>query len=689
MTGTVPSERQRERPRSRPAQANRNRWVRTRIFVASGLLTAFLLGIGYKAYGIQIADADHYRELARRQHMRTLEIPAPRGVIYDARGRELAVSVDADSVFAVASAIQDVTGTAEALSQVLGIDVRVLEDKLADPRHFVWIDRHVIPERARAVAALNLTGIELAAEPRRFYPGSAIGGPVLGFANIDGKGIEGIERAMNELLTGRQGELPVLRDARGRVMMSESETGVIPGASVHLTLDRTVQHFTETALASAITEHDAVAGTAVVLEVGTGRVLAMASMPTYDPNRPAGAVAANARNRAVTDAYEIGSPMKIFTVAAALEAGVIRPDQVIDTENGRFRVGRKMIVDSHRDPELDITGIIRRSSNVGAVKIAQALGREALHDALVRYGFGAKTSIELPGERSGLVRPAKRWGEIGLATASFGYGMTVTPLQLAAAFSAIVNHGVFVEPRMVAEVRDAAGDTLFQHQPAGRQMLRADVADRVRAMSASVFDQGRRGGTARDIHVPGYRAGGKTGTAHKIDPTTGRYGDHLYLSSFVGAAPIDDPRIVVVVVIDEPRGKEYYGAKVAGPAFAEITSQTLRYLGVPLDAPLEPEIDEPAAGKDSKAGAEPASKPADAPVALGDDMPATDVLTEAIDGVRVPSFAGLSIARALELAHDQGISLEVVGSGVAVSQTPEAGVPSRDAACRVVFSPGY
>jgi cell division protein FtsI (penicillin-binding protein 3) len=514
---------------------------------------------------------------------------------------------------------------------------------------------------------------------------------VLGFSNIDGKGIEGIERAMNELLTGRQGELPVLRDARGRMMLSESDTGVIPGASVHLTLDRTVQHYAETAILRAVAEHKAQSGTAVVLEVGTGRVLALASAPTYDPNNPAGAVAAKARNRAVTDAFEIGSPMKIFTVAAALEAGAIRPNQVIDTENGRYRVGRKMIVDSHHDPELDITGIIKRSSNVGAVKIAQALGREKLHEALVRYGFGAKTNIELPGERSGLVRPHKRWGDIGLATASFGYGMLVTPLQVAAAFSAIVNHGVFIEPRIVAEVRDADGKSLYRHQVAGRQMLSPHIADLVRDMSASVFEKGRKGGTARDLDVAGYNAGGKTGTAHKIDPATGRYADDLYLSSFVGAAPIEDPRIVVLVLIDEPHGEEYYGAKVAGPAFAEIASETLRYLGVPLQRPIAAaDADSKQKGEAHKASAHKAAEPAVEPaVAPGDDMPATDVLTDAIDGIAVPDFAGLSIVRALELAHDRGISLEVSGSGVAVSQHPQAGVPAPDATCRVVFSPGY
>lgn len=674
-------------PRRRgPPVARRNRWLRVRVYVASTVLAVLLMAIGYKAHGIQVDDRDRYREMARRQHMRTLRIPAPRGVLYDTRGRELAVTARADSIFASPRLIRDVAGTAEALAGALDADLRELEEKLSSPRHFVWIERHVTPERARLVAELDLPGIELTDEPRRFYPGRSLAGPVIGFANIDGRGIEGIEHAVNELLEGVQGELPAMRDARGRMMLSGIDAGDVPGASVYLTVDRSVQYIADTRLAAAVAEHQARAGIAVVLEIGTGRILAMSNVPTYDPNQPGRKPREGARNRAITDVYEIGSAMKVFTIAAALEAGAIRPHQWFDVEGGRYRVARKWITDSYRDDALDVTGIIRRSSNVGAIKIARRLGADELHAALVRYGFGQKTGIELPGERAGVVRPAERWGEIGLATASFGYGMSATALQVVAGFAAVANSGVYYPPRIVREVRDADGVVVYQHVPEGKEVMEPATADRVRHMMASVFDRGRRGGTARDVVVDGYTAGGKTGTAHKVDPTTGRYSDDMYLSSFVGIAPLEDPRIAVLVIIDEPGGKEHYGGKVAGPAFADIASETLHYLGVPQDRAGDDragpddggEAEEP--GSDGDGGEDRAGS-------ADDELSA--MLTASVDGVRMPEFVGLSMAQVLERARRAGIQVEVSGTGRAVRQTPEAGVPAKGAKCRVVFEPGY
>jgi cell division protein FtsI (penicillin-binding protein 3) len=667
------------RPRQTVA---RSRWVRLRVYIAASILGLALVAIGFKAYGIQVEDSDRYRRMAARQHLRTLEIPAPRGVLYDTRGRELAVTAFTDSVFASPHTVRDVTGTAEKLAAVLGQDLRALEDKLAQQRHFVWIERHVAPHQARAIEALKLPGVELTQEPRRYYPNRTLAGPLIGFANIDQVGLEGIERSMNDLLEGQKGELDALRDARGRVMLSDTDAGEVPGASVYLTVDRSVQFISEQVLADTLKTHEAKAGVAVVLEIGTGRVLAMASLPTYDPNRPAGAARRHARNRAITDAFEIGSPMKVFTMAAALEAGAVEPGQVFDVEKGRYRVGRKWIRDSHHDQELDLTGIIKRSSNVGAVKVAQALGADGLHDALDRYGFSHETEIELPGERTGLLRPTKRWGQIGLATASFGYGFTVTPLQVVAGFAAVAQRGIYYPPRLIRQVVDADGKVVYEHRPVGRRIIREDVAELLMPMIGAVFEKGRHGGTARHIDVVGYTAGGKTGTAHKVDPATGRYSDEMYLSSFVGVAPLDRPRIAVIVVIDEPRGDEYYGAKVAGPAFAEIVSETLRYLGVPENAPRADADDK---GDGSDGGDEPAE-----PLEIG---PGADALTEAVlardDGVRAPDFRGMGMAEVLETARDAGIEVEVVGSGRAVSQTPEPGAPAKGATCRVRFAPGY
>ena len=654
----------------------KNRWIRLRIYMAACLLSLFFAAMAYKAYGIQIANVDHYRQLARRQHLSSLEIPAARGFIYDRKGRELAVTADVDSVFASPREISDVNGTAEVLAELLDVDVRVLESRLTSQRYFVWVKRRVTPSEARAVKELDLPGVELMAEPRRFYPSKSLGATVLGFAGIDGNGLEGIELAMNELLVGRNAKLAALRDARGNIMLANGMSDSRPGASITVTIDRSIQFIAERALESAISTHRAKAGCALVLDVATAEVLAMANWPTFDPNKPAGRDR-QARNRSVTDAYEIGSAMKIFTVAAALEAGIVTPATVIDVENGRFRVARKLIRDSYHDRELDIGGIIKRSSNVGAAKIAAMLGPEALHDALAHYGFGRATGIELPGERAGLLRDPKRWGRIGLATISYGYGLTTTALQLAAATAAIGNGGVMHEPRIIKQVVDDAGRELYRNQPAGRRIVTEKTAAEILPMMASVFDKGKKGGTARKIDVVGFHAAGKTSTAHKVDPRTHKYGADLYLSSFVGLAPLDNPRIAVLILIDEPRGEEYYGAQVAGPAFAQITSETLRYLGVPTTKAIE------------VAAAAAAAPEADAPEAeevVLADFPVID--ENAIeDPIAIPDFTGLGVARALDVAADLGLDVDIEGSGVAISQSPAAGLVSRPARCRIVFGP--
>lgn len=666
-------------PKRRPARrvpATIGPWVRRRIIIAAAGLSLLLGAIGYKAYALQVDQRERFRQLARRQHVKTVEIPAPRGVIHDAAGRELAVTADASSVFASPREVVDVVGTAERLAQILDLDVRELESRLASQRHFAWIERHVTVEEAEAIRAADLPGIDITEEPRRFYPGRALAGPVLGFAGIDGNGLDGLELELEPLLAGQRASLEALRDATGGVMLAEGLVEPRPGASVTLTLDRAIQHIAERALEEAVAVNKPTAASIVVLDVHTGGVLAMANYPSYDPNAPAAGLRARARNRTITDAFEIGSAMKVFTVAAALDAGAVRPDQTFDIENGRYKIGRKVIRDTYRDEVLDVGGIIKRSSNVGSAKIAQRLGAEALHDALVRFGFGDRTGIELPGERAGLVHPAERWREIDLITTSFGYHMNVTMLQLAAGYAAIGNGGVYNEPRIVTRVEGAEGEILYRHQPRGRRIMKAETARALLPMLASVFDKGKDGGTARSIDVAGYRAGGKTGTAHKLDPNGKGYADDLYLSSFAGLAPIDAPRIAVVVLVDEPRGEEHYGSLVAGPAFASVVSGTLRYLGVPeerLPAPEEAPEPEPAPADPVQPivteddGAEPAPEPG---------------------GIALPSFEGMSIPGVIEASRAACTEVRIVGSGRAVDQDPPPGRIERPTMCRVTFDTG-
>ncbi len=706
MLAKPKSTRQR-RPTTRPPlrqrgapQARVGRWVGTRIYLTGAVLSLLFLAIGYKAYGLQIGSSEKYRRLAQRQHLQTVEIPAPRGVVLDAKSRELAVTATVDSIFANPREVVDVAGTAEALAEILDLDVRALEAKLAMRRYFVWLERHVTPDEASAVRNAKLRGIYLTPEPRRFYPGRSLAGPVIGFAGIDGNGLDGIELKMDELLSGQQARFAALRDASGRVMMADGLVKPEPGATIVLTIDRAIQNIAERALTHVVVSNEAKAGTLVVLDVSNGGVLAMANWPTYDPNSPKGR--SLARNRAVTDAFEIGSVMKVFTVAAALDSGAVRADDLIDVEKGQLQIGRKLIRDTYRDEILSVGGVIKRSSNVGAVKIARRLGKQPLYDALVRFGFSSATGIELPGERRGRIRPHRNWGEIGLASISFGYGMTATAIQIAAGFAAIGNDGMFFEPRVIREVREGSGSAMYIQEPAGRRIMKSGTAAALLPMLASVFEKGRDGGTARILESPGFDVGGKTGTARKVDPETREYSKELYLSSFAGLAPIDHPRIAVVVIVDEPRGEHYYGGKVAGPAFVQVVDQTLRYMGVRPKTEAIAAIDreakaavgksEPKPAPSRNEAADEAAELNDPPVPI-DDIHNTQRLYHdglAADGqapvILVPDFVGKSVSQAIAVAGRAGIAVEIEGSGRAIEQYPPAGTAVRDTPCLIVFS---
>ncbi|HEY1549707.1 MAG TPA: penicillin-binding protein 2, partial [Kofleriaceae bacterium] len=436
------------------------RAARIRAYVVGIVVTLGLVGVARRAWSLQISDGDHYRQLAEHQQELHLALPAPRGEVVDAAGRPLAVSADVDSIWANPKDVRDVATTAETLAKILGTDQQALEAKLAADHKFVWLARHVSPEIARAIAAAKLPGIETAKEPRRWYPSRAIAGPVIGRADLDGRGVDGIELAMNELLAGKRSDVAALRDARGHMMLSDGVGHATPGATVHLTLDRSIQAIAEAALADQIAAKKAKSGVVVVLDVQTSRVLAMASSPTYDPNSEE---THGARNLAVTDAFEAGSVMKVFTIASALDAGAVTPATGFEIGNAYTVNPRvKAIRDVEFFPYLTTSEIIKYSSNIGAAKIGMRLGADKLYAGLKQFGFGKRTGVELPGERDGRVRAAANWRDVDLAHIAFGYGITVTPLQVAAGFAAIANHGVYREPRIVDSVTDEAGTALYK-----------------------------------------------------------------------------------------------------------------------------------------------------------------------------------------------------------------------------------
>jgi len=676
--------------------------ARIRAYLAGAIITTALCGVAWRAWALQVEDGAHYRELADRQHAMTVDIPAPRGDVVDARGRPLAVSADADSIWANPREIRDVTDTADRLAKMIGGDPAALEAKLGGDRKFVWLDRHVTREIAQAVRDAKLPGIWVAKEPRRWYPGGTTGGPVIGRADIDSRGLEGIELSMDKQLVGQRGEGTALRDARGRKMFADGLEQPEPGATVALTLDRSIQAIADRALEASVTANQAKSGVVVVLDVATGHVLAMSSYPTYDPNSDAKHV--GARNKPVTDAFEAGSVMKVFTVAAAIDDGLIRPETGFDLENGAMMMAgrRSPIRDTHPVPYLDVTGIIKHSSNVGAAKIALRLGSTKLYGALRKFGFGAKTQIELPGEQPGMMRKPTNWREVELATIAFGYGITVTPLQIAAGLAALGNGGVYNPPRIIERVVDPDGTLLYAAQPEPRQMVKPTTAEIMRKMLGTPFERGKDGGTAGSIVVPGFRCGGKTGTAHKWDPVAKQYGDQ-YLSSFAGIAPLDNPRLAIVVMVDEPRGGDYYGGKVAGPVFATVASETLRYLGVPgktLICPpptpgMSPMLDptpktctlpSPTPPKPMKVEAVAAAAlPAIADIEIVAPAP---VHVPAPGEVVVPDFRGMGMSRAIDLSRSSRIPVEVSGSGLVIEQLPPPGPAAGPVRVTLRFSDG-
>lgn len=564
----------------RPMTPGIPRAARLRAYVAGAVLTTGLCGLAWRAWALQVDDNEHYRGLAERQHGLTVDIPAPRGDVRDVHGEPLAISADVDSIWANPREIHDVTATAEKLAPILDIDAATLEAKLGTTRKFVWLDRHVDRDVAEAVRKAKLPGIEIAREPKRWYPARALAGSLIGRSDIDGNGVDGIELAMNGHLQGTRGAGHAVRDARGRRAFADGLAQPEPGATVTLTIDRNIQAIAQEAIADMVIKKSAKSGVAVVLDVATSHVLGMATYPTYDPNHPEGV--GNGRNRPVTDSYEAGSVMKLFTVAAALDNGSVKPDTGFDTNNGALMIpGRRTpIRDVHPYPYLTVSEIIKHSSNIGSVKIAQRLGKETFYKYLLGFGFGAKTRIELPGEQNGLVRNWTKWRDVEYATMAYGYGITVTPIQIAGALAAFGNDGIYTPPRIVAKVtRD--GNVLYQANGEPRRVISSKTAKQLRAMMGAVFEGGKHGGTAGSLVVPGYRSGGKTGTAHKWDPVARKYADRSYLSSFIGLAPIDNPKLAIVVIVDDPAGGDYYGGKVAGPVFAQVASESLRYLGVP------------------------------------------------------------------------------------------------------------
>jgi cell division protein FtsI (penicillin-binding protein 3) len=660
------------------------RWVKVRLYLAAALIGGAFGGLCWRAYVLQVREAAHLKAMAEDQYLKEVELPPKRGRILDRNGAELAQSVEVDSVHVNARmliAANRVPETARALADALHLDRRDLEKKLKARRYFTWVKRRIAPEEARAVRELRLPGVYLDREPRRYYPNRALAGPLLGWAGLDAKGQEGIELEYDRWLRGAQAQVMGLRDALGRAVLvgGIGDVSDVSGHDLYTTIDRYIQFRLERALESGVAKARAKAGVAVALDPSTGEVLAMASVPSLNPNEPDGARQRGARNRAVTDPFEPGSTMKTFSIAGALEAGVVRVDQEWFCENGKFKVATTTIHDAEPIGEVTTTGVLAKSSNVCTAKIAAREGRRRLRDMLVRFGFGRPTGVDLPGERAGQIRAAERMGPVETATMSFGQGLTATPLQIAAGYAAIANGGTWYRPHVMSKIVSPDGQTVQEAHPSGRRVISPELAATLRGMLYAVT---QKGGTAEKMSLPGYKFAGKTGTAQEVDPATRRYSPDKWASSFVGFAPLDNPRILVFVMIDEPQGT-HYGSLVAGPVWQAVTADALRWMGVPPTEPLETVASKEKDGKAQKSVAPPSiEEPEDA----SEPQPVVD---DEADEARpaVPDFAGMSVAEALQAAARVGLRIQILGSGLATAQSPGPGATRPGVACKVSFTP--
>jgi len=613
-------------PVSAPARDQRH--IRRRIEAVAGLLGLGIALLAIRAVDLQWLQADELAAKAEKQRYRQYTALAPRGNITDARGRILAESVEVPSIAAMADEVPE--GEIPRLAGALGMSPSRLSARLKGRKGFVWLARQVTPATAEKVMALNIPGIRRETEWRRYHPLGPETGHLLGFVGIDGHGLEGIERAFDRQLAGEPGIRQVRRDARGHslpggVWLREPT----PGRSLKLTIDATIQSIAYAALADGIRRQQARGGSVVVLRPEDGAVLAMVSWPGFNPNDFRSFQPSEWRNRAITDVFEPGSTLKPFTVAAALKSGHWQPDSRIFCENGAMQVADHVIHDDHAEGWLDLTGLLAKSSNIGAAKLALDIGVQPLYTMLRDVGFGQRTRIGLSGESPGIVLPAERWGPVETANIAFGQGIAVTPLQLATAFSVLANDGVLIRPRIIDDAPKAHARQ--------RRVLPASIARQVRRMLEYATSPD---GTGHKAVPAGYRVAGKTGTAQKPD-RYGSYNSDRFTAVFAGMAPADRPRLVIAVVVDEPQ-KSIYGGQVAAPIFRNIAANALPYLGIPATSES------------------PASE----------DGWQTMRIADVADAVPGQDAIGMSLREVRRLAAARGWKLKVHGSGWVVRQHP-------------------
>ena len=599
-----------------------------RIYFSTLIVFLLFVSVSYKALSLQVLDRDKSFKIAQRQHSTSLTLLPKRGNIMDTKGTYLATSVDTTSVYINPTLIKDPKKFATEISENTGYGYKNLLSNAVSKKSFIWLDRLANPETVKKLKELDVDGIGYVQEPKRIYPNDYLIGQVLGFTNIDSKGIEGIEYNLDGILAGKPQKISLKRDARGKQIMYspvdiEEKTR---GFDVELTIDSQIQYIVEKELRKGVEKMDGDAGMALLMEPNTGEILAMASYPFFNPNRFSEFPNKTRRNLPVWYTFEPGSTLKVFLAAAVLEEKLANPNTKYDCENGRRKVGPKIIKDTHPHGLLTVSEVIEVSSNICASKMGETIGKKSLYRYLTDFGFGNKLGIDLPGEPGGSLQKTKKWGPVELATISFGQGISVTALQLASALSAIANGGDLMKPYIVKKISTPGGETVTNNKPEIiKKVISYDTAKQVASIMEGVVDNG----TGKNAQISGYSVAGKTGTAQIPNPNTGGYFKEKYMASFVGFAPVNDPKITLIVVVENPR-ESIYGGSVSAPIFKSITEKVLFHLNTPTNS--------------------------------------------SFTGTKImPNFKGKSTRDILRWADDNGVEVEFSGSGFSDTQSPVPG----------------
>jgi len=653
---------------------------RRAIFIALGLVV-WMLVIGVRLVQLQIAQHETLAARARNQQSSSIETAATRGQVLDRQGRELARSLDTASFYADPSEITAVNETARQFAALSGQDVselaRRIEDAKASNKKFLWLVRRLDPQRAAKLDKLELKGIYSRKEPKRFYPNDSLAAHVLGFVGTEEMGLGGVEKYYNEKIRGEAGKVYLQVD-RDRVPFESYEVQPHPGQTVVLTIDQVIQYRAEQALSVAVERSHAKSGTAIVMDPRTGEILALANVPTFDPNRSGKESPEVLRNHALQDIYEPGSTFKVVAYSAAIEKGLVRPEDKIDCQMGQITVAGRLIHDHKPFGTLTISDALAQSSNVGAIKLGLLVGNESMYEYMKRLGFGSRTGIDLNGESPGILKNVTRWQASSIGSLAIGQEVGVTPVQMAVAYSAIANDGNWVKPHLVRELRSPDGAVTYQAKIETRPALKPETTAALRTMMEGVTLHG----TAKKAQLEGYTAAGKTGTAQKIDPVTHGYSATKFIGSFVGFAPVNNPAVVIIVVIDEPMGA-YHGGDVAAPVFREIAEQVLPELNVTPDVelkgstPLIAQNSKPSAEQAREAQEQAEQREASLPKVVARNFSGRTgevVFTVATQkGAVMPDLRGQSVRDVARMCAQLGLRLEARGEGLATMQVPAAG----------------